>query len=734
MMIFIGMILGGSAVWIHKIMVGAVASFCLCLIVIGQVRAGGCFFTSRIKIRAEHWLFLGVILGIFCFGIESDQKFQGEKEGRVVGVIEEIGTGKSQYIKINSYKIDDKKQTGALLLYGDPKDLLPGEIVEIKTKIKPYEGRRNPGQFDLKQYYRTRNIFYYGFFEDYKCVKTSYSKYKAILYRLKKQWISTCQSFLSEQEAGVMCSVLLGEKSYMDDTLKQLYQKNGIAHILAISGLHISIIGGTLYRLLKRMGIGFFPSGVISFCMVVPYCMLIGSAVSSLRAVMMLMIFIIGDIKGRSYDFLSSVSLAGIFILLENPYYLLDAGFLLSFTAVFAIGIVVPVFSEGSCGKIIWSSIAIWVTMLPVQAYFFYEISPWSIWLNFLVIPMMPFLLSFGFAGILLKAKWAFVLCHWILTFYEKLLIFPSYVVGQPDIWEIIAYFLLLGMVCQIFRMKKRVYGAAILLIAVLFISIPWESKGFFITFLDVGQGDGIVIHTPKDHTILIDGGSSDVNKVGQYRIQPFLESNGIGKVDVAIITHLDQDHYSGILELLEGGYRIETIVFFEGIQRDDKVFQTISELAKENHSSIVMYSKGNKIEDGGVELDCLFPQRGYDAEKNQQSLTFKLIYEQFSCLLTGDLELQGEEDFLKEKTGKISVLKVGHHGSKNATTDALLDEIRPQYAIISCGIKNSYGHPSKEVIHRLEERGIPTLVTTKTGAVTIEKNGKEFQIIPYLK
>jgi DNA internalization-related competence protein ComEC/Rec2 len=721
--VFAGVVLGEGCFCKSKMMAGMITVFCLVLI---KLKAGdrNFFFWRKLGM-----IFLGgLFLGFFLMWMENDSSTLKESDSCVVeGRIKEIGTGKTEYLKLEPYRIDGKTEKGNLLLYGRTKDLLPGQNVQIRSELSSYEAPRNPGQFDLRMYYRCRNTYYSGFFDEYVITDPVYDKNAVLLYRLKKKGISICRNYLSKQDAGIMTAMMFGEKSYMDDSIKERYQKNGIAHILAISGLHISMLGGSLYKLLKRMGMPFLPAGMAAFFIMLPYCVMIGSAVAALRATIMLMIFIGADIKGRHYDFISAVSLAGIFILAESPYYLFDAGFLLSFGAVFAIAVVYPCFDKLKKAKNLWLSLSVWLVLLPIQLWFFYEISVFSLLLNFIVIPLVAPLLAAGFLGVLFSSDRFFFLCHLILSLYEKLLVFPAILTGKPSLFQIGAYLCCLIFFGILFRQGKRKYAVFCITIGMFLLTARIEG-GFSLSFLDVGQGDCIIIESPSGRHYMIDGGSSDVSKVGKYRILPFLKAKKIPALEYVMITHFDKDHYSGIEEMI-GSYPIKHLGIFESAKKQDEGYQSILKSAKKYHIPISYFSKGDELKDGKIKLSCLFPQEGYQAPKNQQSLVFHLSYGEFDCLLTGDLELEGEEALLSMGISHVEVLKAGHHGSKNATTKALLEQAKPECAILSCGAANRYGHPHRETLKRLKEAGVMIYRTDQSGAVWMEEKSRKILI-----
>lgn len=263
----------------------------------------------------------------------------------------------------------------------------------------------------------------------------------------------------------------------------------------------------------------------------------------------------------------------------------------------------------------------------------------------------------------------------------------------------------------------------------------PFE-RSLQIYFLDVGQGDGIFIQTPSAHTYLIDGGSTNVKKIGKYRIEPFLKSKGIKKIDYMMISHMDQDHINGLMEMLEhqkeGGISIKNVILPDTQTKD--VYQEVVELVSKKRITLHYMGQGEGILNGEVSLEILYPRKGWVGEPgNESSLVVYLKYGSFTVLFTGDIEGRGEEELLlvlKEKWRKetlpLTVLKVAHHGSKYSTKEEVLELLKPKIAVISSGEGNLYHHPHKELIQRLEEENSIILRTDTLGAIWIEQGKKE--------
>ncbi len=289
--------------------------------------------------------------------------------------------------------------------------------------------------------------------------------------------------------------------------------------------------------------------------------------------------------------------------------------------------------------------------------------------------------------------------------------------------------------------------SAAVLGILLLFLTLRLHS-GFQLVMLDVGQGDGIYLRTAAGTTILIDGGSTSVTKVGTYRILPFLKSEGVGRLDYIVVTHTDEDHISGIKELLEtasepGGLRIGTLLL-SGRSMEEEKGQRLMEDARESGVTVQKIEKGAVLRDGLTELTCLHPDgtKAY-ADVNEASVVLALRYQEFSVMLTGDLEETGEREILEREQkhgGKewppygFAVLKAGHHGSRTSGSEAWLEAVKPRLTLISCGRDNSYGHPHREALERLDAAGSKILQTTECGAITVESDGKDFRVHAYLQ
>lgn len=756
------------------------------------------FYSARDDVR--YYIFQGI--------------WEETAEAEVIGQVDylQLRQGQDESVSTSIYlkkcKIFLKKEKKnfylkRLLVYCDNKvDLEPGNRIHIQGDIKEFTVPSNPGQFDQKTYYKEKGIYYQFQSERYQIIDSRYSVWQKNLYGIREKMAGVYQVSLPEKEGGIITAMILGDKSLLDMDIKKMYQENGIGHLLAISGLHITILGMALYRLLQRMGVPI--KGCVLFCILVLLCYgrMTDFSISTSRAVIMMILFLAAQWIGRTYDMKSALAFSGIWILFQKPFALFSCSFLLSFGAMAGIGIILPVLNclvyggeekqrekkrrrnrwekemtanyrfgkvAVSCCRLrdqvvsmFLTSMSVQLMTLPVLLYFFFEIPLYGIVINLFVIPLASFVVLLAFAGgsmgclCLPLGKLLLGSVYYLLRFYEEVCRFFQHlpgqiqIMGRPSVWKIILYYIGLSGLLVIIWWRVEQKGevshrflAGFLVLGLLF--YPIGQTGFQMTFLDVGQGDGVFIRSASEGIILLDGGSSSVSGVGNYRIFPFLKYSGVRRVDYMIMTHSDEDHISGLMEILkesgESGLRVENLVVPD-IQNRETGFLQIIKLAQEKGVSVTSLSEGYVLRCGELSLTCLNPEQGASVKSaNAGSLTLSLQYGDFSCLLTGDLEGEGEkhvEQLLKDSRRKYllpdtyTMLKVAHHGSKNSTSQEFLQMVSPQLSLISCGKKNWYGHPHKELIERLEAENSKVFRTDQSGAVSVQIKKDRLSIWEY--
>ena len=661
-----------------------------------------------------------------------------------------------------------------------------GNIIKVRGKLRQFEEAANKGNFDSRKYYLS--LGFYGKIEagTIEIINSDYSGIRQGLYELRMEIIERLEKLCSDNNGifsiinnknGIIGAIILGDKTDIDSDIKELYSVSGIAHILAISGLHISFIGMAIYRLLRRR-FRFLFSAAVSIPVILSFGIMSGFGISTIRAIIMFILKIIGEVLGRKYDAITAISLAGLVLLVQNPFVVCNSGFQMSFGAIIAIVLILPIVEEilntdNKIIKVISDNFTISLVMNPILAWNYYELTTFSFLLNIVVVPLMSVVIVSSIVGIF---------CSCIMFGFGKVVIFPgcgilelytflcniinkssvaSIVVGQPKVTIIIVYYAILlvvlfglknirtkytraekerniikketGLVLEKKAKKeRRIKGQNVklrlacivgfLLLNCLIYYIP--NPGFYITFIDVGQGDGILIHGDNGTKVMVDGGSTSEKQVAKNCIVPYLKAEGIGTIDYSIITHTDKDHISGILEILENNnsnrIRIKNLVMPDINMKDD-TYNELIEKAKLKKINVLYIKKGDTLSLGKTKIKCIYPETTTTAsDKNDYCTVLSVKNKTSKILLTGDISKEIEEKIKDDIEENYTVLKVAHHGSNYSSSEKFLKKVNPKYSIISVGKNNSYGHPGNETMERLRKQGGVIYRTDEKGGITI--------------
>lgn len=517
------------------------------------------------------------------------------------------------------------------------------------------------------------------------------------------------------------------------------------------------MLGMGLFSLLRKLSLGNVPAGLISLCVILQYGMLTGSSVSAMRAVSMFVLAIGARILGRSYDLLTALAVSAILLLLDTPAYLYSSSFLLSFGAVAGLGSLAPALnrlidSENPWVKTLISSLAVQLMTLPVVLRIYGEVSILGIALNLIVLPTVSVVLVCGLCcslvGVFSIFAAGLVLFpgNLLLVIYERLCIlagefpFCTWIGGAPEIWKCGVYYVVLaGGIRGILilhgkwendGMKIRQKGMllSVVLISILFLGFR-QRNYLSVTCLDIGQGDAIVIQIPGGKNIMVDGGSSSKKNTAAGQLLPYLKNQGISVVDAILLSHTDIDHISGVQELMDLKEKHLTTLRIKYLllpdwKNPEPVYDELEAKAKRCGISVLKLQQGQKLQFRDATMKILSPEPGAEGtDPNEEGLVMELCYGKFRGLFTGDIGEETEKKLLP-RLDDVDFLKVGHHGSRYSSCQEFLDRIQPEAAVISCSESNTYGHPSPETIKRLEQNGIKTMYTMKSGAVTVSTDG----------
>lgn len=689
----------------------------------------------------------------------SDKKYPyyHKQRARVYGVVDRIDKkkyGVEYLLKRANIIIKNKTiKCKKIILQSEEynNELKIGRSIGVEGLITSYSKPSNPGEFNSYIHNFNNNIFYKIKKPKYIYINKNYNHIKNLINTIKIDIDKNLNKIDTSKErivSNFIKAIFLSDKNSLPQDIKDMFRRNGISHILSISGLHIWVIGIGMYKIWVRLKVPNYLSTVISMIMLSFYIMLIGFSISSFRAYIMLIMMFIAKLIHRSYSVIIALSTAAIITLTMNIKHLFNIGFILSYFAVFVIIALVPHFTKIFKKENVFvrvglvSSCIIHLSLMPVIAYFFYERTLYSILLNLVVIPMMlpllllsiisvifayicPFISGFAMniLGILLKIL--FSLCN-----FSDSLPYNCLSIGRPSVIQICIYYVVLILfliAIKYIRLKKLAF---IGFCSLLFFIIGYKNnKELCISVLNIGQGDCIVIENTNREVFVIDGGSTQRLDGGYRVINDFLKYKGYDKIDFHILTHSDTDHLSGMRQLILSDYKICNVIL-PLIKDKDKSYLNYEEVIKKHEIPINYIKRGDAIISNNLELKCLHPYYEFNYDKpNEYSTVLHLKYKDFDMLLTGDLEGRGEESVSNLSLPDIDVLKVAHHGSKYSTDNDFLSKVKAEYGIISCGLDNSYGHPHNELIKRLNDNNIKTYQTNKHGAVEIRTNGKQMKI-----
>lgn len=718
---------------------------CICLFLVFFI-LGGCFLTAR-ENRVDKLVSMADTQVTLDGMVSSIVKIEEEKYRLVLRTVPE----KSK-ILVSIYG----NIKGLAEDYGD----LAGRFVTVTGKIELPTQRRNPKTFDYRLYLKTKGI------QTVMSVKPEAVTIKAEKHDRLIHFISmiryTFNQKLSEatneETVGIVAGMLFGDKNAMEEDIFETFQKNGTAHILAVSGIHVGILYAGANAILRpgrdlRLNL-------LLILMLLFYAALASFSPSVLRAAGMITLHIGSKLFCRRYDLLCSSAVIAFVLLMINPLTLFDPGFQLSFLAILSLGFVLP-----SAFRISQSwlapAVSIQIGMMPVTAYSFNTFS-WVallvnlpvIFLSEMIIPIGIILMPisyiskdlFGMGASALR-----VLCGLMVKIndfaYHPGVSF-SYVASPPLMVIFLFYVLLFfgtSEAAWIYYHRKQFKKLILCLTAITvfaFLASLCSSDDFqkaSLVFVDVGQGDCLHIRTRSGKNILIDGGGSMNYDVGKKVLMPYLLKNGARKVDMIFVSHRHLDHYGGITSLAQN-FTVDKIGFYEANQVLEEKIVRETGLSKDH---LLYLSRGQKIFlDQNVWLQVLYPEKKsleeYEratvdgSDENAISLILKIHYEGVTALMTGDLDTKGESRLIDSCTDEeldTDILKVAHHGSKYSSLPAFIEKVNPQVAVIQVG-KNNFGHPTKEALEKYQDAGIEIFRNDKQGAIGIFTGGSKEKIM----
>ena len=648
----------------------------------------------------------------------------------------------------SSYDLDTKKVVGEVLEYDidgdylkltiDAKEKLIGryyfktkaekelfiksvdvyDTLRLDGELEEAEGSKDIYSFDYKQYLKSKNINY--------IMKID----KITLISKEKSFFKGIKCFLLKRNSNpyIKAFIFGNNKSIITDVMSS-YQEIGISHLFAISGMHIGLLTLVISKLLIKLNIREKSIFIIISLFLFFYLFITGVSPSILRAIFFYLFFSINKIYNFNIKGVNIFLLIFSISLLVNPYYIHEVSFLYSYTISFSLLLVGNKINNGSYFKRLFlTSLISFIVSIPITIYFFNQINILSVFYNMLFVPLIS-MVVFPLSIITYIIPFFEPIFNIFISLMEFLalkfnsisfskLIFPS----LPRYYYIL-YIIGVIIFISYFYNKKIISVLPIFLLALFNYLYPVFFNQNYLMFLDVGQGDSILIHS-KNQTMLVDTGGvmnysrekwqerKNKKSLTNYVTIPVLKKLGIRKIDYLVLTHGDFDHMGETLKLIKQ-YRVEDIYLNQGN------FNLLEKKVIKKYRHVYQIREKEEIVLGNINIVQINKEF---SDENDSSSILLMYYKNKKILLAGDASKKSEEYILnKYNIGKIDVLKIGHHGSKTSTSDELLKELRPSLAIISCGKNNRFNHPHKETIDKLKEYRIKYLRTDISGTIRID-------------
>ncbi len=679
-------------------------------------------------------------------------------------------------------------------IYGDRKaSYWFGERLRLFGTVVEPRGQRNPGGFDYRFYLLSQGIEALIYPNPKSVISLGQGETGSLAESAFKLRISMAQnisSALPSPAAELLTAILFGQRHRLPEEIENNFRRAGTGHLMAVSGLHVGLVAGLILGFWNRLNLrGRLPL-VLAIVLVFTYAYLTGMRPSALRAAIMASMALGAILLNRENDLPTALAFAALATLFINPLLLFTVGFQLSYAAtLFIIYTYRPLerfLTYIRCPLLLKAPLAVTIAaqagVLPLCIYYFHYLPAAALLFNLLLLPLLAFVVGLGLAGALtgLLFPAAGEILLWASRPLLELMLYITALSGAdgfyialnpPGTAFLFAYYGLIFFLLVMYykwtkvncsmgnnfitvcpgsgflkflaekRFRLRIFSGAALFLAVVLV---WSGVLFprqaplTVTFLDVGQGAAALIEPPCGAIIMVDAGGSpvfqgDPGNVGERVVMPYLRRSGIRSIDLAVITHPHEDHFGGFIPMLGKIPLLKVLI--SPIEGESEHYSLLLERAETKGSAIHKVSSGQFWHCGeDLLLEVVGPPQklltGTTSDLNNNSIVLILHYREIRMLLTGDIEDAAAKDLLGRGVDISSdLLLVPHHGGYIEIMPAFLEAVNPSLAVIQVG-PNSFGHPHPYVINALEDAGVPVYRNDYHGAVIIETDGYQFQVI----
>ena len=633
-------------------------------------------------------------------------------------------TGKE---KLTAYYYIDNIEEKAYL----ENNLFIGDTIHINGNLKVPSNNTVPNTFNYKNYLYNNKIYYLLEIETIKKISNN----KNIFNSIKSNIVKRINKFKYSKE--YLHAFILGDTSYINASIKDTYSNNGVSHLFAISGMHVSLLTVVLISFLIKIKIREFPRYLIVTLFLLFYMFLTNFSPSILRAALF---FILLSINKIYYFHIKPINILFVtfsILVIINPFIIYNIGFLFSFTiSMFLIifGNLINKYNNYFYKTFIVSLIS-FLASLPISIYNFYNINLFSIFINLIFVPFVSIivfpltLITFFISPLDIILNFFINILEYISVFFSNIKIF-NIILPKINLFVVFIYYLVIILVLYKLNNSKIFYILLIFILIFIHTNIRYLDKNIYITFIDIGQGDSCLIELPYNKGVLfIDTGGrlnfiketwmirNSNSTLAKNALVPLLKSKGIKKIDYLILTHGDADHM-GEAKTLNELFEVDNILFNNyGMSYLEREFYKV-------RNDIIKVKSGDTIKIDEFIFNIINPSKNINENENSIIIYTELYNNKI--LLTGDAGIKVEPYLIKNYNIKdIDIFKVGHHGSKHSSSIEFLEYVNPKYSIISVGENNNFGHPSDIVIKNLNKVNTEILRTDKLGSIEfiINKN-----------
>lgn len=645
-----------------------------------------------------------------------------------------------------------------------------GDKIQLKGKLRNPMTSKNPSQFDYAKYLKNHNTFstFYVLKNDWEIVEkpsTLSGKFLQNLNDKRNQILKQQSKYIKGENLEVLGGIVFGDDAINPpDHIKNSFINSGLLHILAASGMNVSIIFGLWFFIGIKLRLNYKLNIIIGAILVLFYTLMTGMGPSVLRAGLMIEFVLLGKLFDRNADSIALVFLVAFLMLLVNPTMICDVGFQLSFVVTFALMYFCPPILENIKNKFanfIFGALLIpfvaqvWAS--PIQMFYFNTYATYSVLANFLITPFI-FLISFlGFLSSIL----AMIPMNPITENICKLFLYilnPSVSVlveisnffsnlpksllttAHPNIAQIIVYYsilLLIGIALKSKLQKKKILITTLIMTIIFglsFVKLP--NKNCEIIIFDVGNADSFLIKSPQNKYIMIDTAhgllDDSISNFSQADaiINKYLKDNGIKKLDLLLLTHYDSDHSGGAIDILKT-IKVKNIIMNQ-FDDNSKTSKALIKFVKDNNFKTI-HPQNNQIifKENNFTLTTFVTDLKTNND-NENSTIVLLSYGKFDMLFMADAGIKSFNKIIKYINQKeIEIIKTGHHGANYTVNNNMLKTINPHSAIISTGV-NNYGHPHKNTLSILKQNKVKIYRTDLDNALKITANENLYKLEKY--